>query len=731
MFTDIEGYTTFVQQNESEAVKKIELHRKVLSEQTAHFNGQIIQFYGDGSLSIYHSAVDAVNCAVAMQRAYNTDQKVPVRIGIHLGDIIQREDGLFGEGVNIASRIQNLGVPGAVFISEKVRNEISNQVEMLTRYMGKYRLKNVREKVRIYALEVDGVITPKKRSSLLQKSWMKDLIYPLILALVLFGGSKVFNLKLGPDQFQSTVFSAADDQISIPLFKNLDAVDSLTYVGDQASHFITYGLSQVNSLNVTSYETTSNLLATEASLGNIASFGRLTGTSHILRGTYLTWPPGTDSIRFTVMLEDLRGNVEHAFDEVYGSKENIGEAISKLLSSVKGYLAAKDDKTFSIPNDEAYKAFLQAKNIWSSDYVQAESLLQRSISLDSNFIDAHFYLLSLYYNEARFREMIDHIEQLRRSSSNLSDRQRNMLSYYAADAQGNLRSAFEYFYKEYSYSPRDIFNNTGMMVVAQEYINNPQLVIEVLEEIDNDSLDYNACSYCRFRLYLGIMAYLNVGKKRAARKLANHMPYDIDRILFYEALLRIHTESKDTKEIVALIQRAKSQNLNRRADLLNYLAAINFLNDGEKTLSDEFFEKFLQSQIDSINIESAHALYFQGAYDRSIIILEQLLKENPEDPRLLSRMVMSQAMADMTQAGETMTKLEHLKPEVDFGKTTYYQAVGALHMGDVTKSIQLLEKSVAEGIKFNYHRFNNDPDLITIRNNRNYQNILDIDIDMD
>ncbi len=731
MFTDIEGYTKFVQENEAAAVKKIESHRDVLTECTSNYNGEIIQFYGDGSLSIYDSAVDAVNCAIEMQRKYTAAEGVPVRIGIHIGDIIQREDGLFGEGVNIASRIQNLGIPGSIYVSEKVKNELTSHTHIKTKNMGKYRLKNVRDRVRVFAITTDGVITPKKRKFFLEKSWVKDLLYPAILALLLFGGSKIFDINLDGNQFQASSFSPEEDQISIPLFKNLDAVDSLSYIGDQASHFITYGLSQINSLNVTSYETTSNLLTTEASLGNIPSFGKLTGTSHILRGTYLTWPPNSDSIRFTVMLEDLRGNIEHAFDEVYGSKLDVGEAIGRLLSSVKGYLAAKDDKTFSIPNDEAYKAFLRAKDIWSSDYEQAESLLNKCISLDSSFIDAHFYLLSLYYNQSRFDEMKTHVRLLKASNSDLSERQNNMLSYYMADADGDLKSAFEYFYKEYRYSPKDIFNNTGMMVIARENVNNPRLVIEVLEEIDNDSLDYDACTYCRFRIHLGIMAYLQLGKERAARKLSELMPYELDRFILYESLLRIPSVDKDTNAISTLIARAKDQNLNKDPNLLYYHAAINFINQNEEQIANGYFREFLSTQEAAASLEVAHAHYYLGQYEEASIILESLLKGEVEDHRVLSRLAMSQAKYDMESAKKSAIKLEALTSKMDFGKLAYSKAVAALHTGDSNTALRHLREAVAQGLKFNSHRFNNDPDLMPLRNNREYQRILEVEIDLD
>ena len=88
MFTDIEGYTAMVQKNEDHALQMVSIHRRFLEQFTTESNGKVIHFYGDGSLSVYESAIDAVRCAIKMQQAYQKEGQVPVRIGLHLGDIV-------------------------------------------------------------------------------------------------------------------------------------------------------------------------------------------------------------------------------------------------------------------------------------------------------------------------------------------------------------------------------------------------------------------------------------------------------------------------------------------------------------------------------------------------------------------------------------------------------------------------------------------------------------------
>ncbi len=122
LFSDIKGYTAMVQENEDIALAHVNRHREVLEAHTDGNGGRIVTFYGDGALVIFESAVAAVSSAVQMQRDF-IRHGVPVRIGLHLGDVAFKNDSVFGDGVNIASRIQAEGYPGAVLISESKQNK--------------------------------------------------------------------------------------------------------------------------------------------------------------------------------------------------------------------------------------------------------------------------------------------------------------------------------------------------------------------------------------------------------------------------------------------------------------------------------------------------------------------------------------------------------------------------------------------------------------------------------
>ena len=152
MFTDIQGYTALMQQSEAEALRVREVHREIFNSNTEQFHGEIIQYYGDGTLSIFESAVDAVQCGIAMQHAFQQEPQIPIRIGIHSGDIVLNEDDIIGDAVNIASRVESLAVPGGVLISDKVFDEIKNKDDIQTTSLGKFKFKNVKHPIEVYAI---------------------------------------------------------------------------------------------------------------------------------------------------------------------------------------------------------------------------------------------------------------------------------------------------------------------------------------------------------------------------------------------------------------------------------------------------------------------------------------------------------------------------------------------------------------------------------------------------
>jgi len=157
MFTDIEGYTSLMQQDEKEAVRFRTKHREVFNTITKKYNGRILQYYGDGTLSTFSSAIDAVRCGIEMQLALREEPAIPVRIGIHSGDIIATNEDVIGDGVNVASRIESLATSGSVYISGKVYDEVKNQKDIHTVSKGVFELKNVDRPMEVFAISNYGL----------------------------------------------------------------------------------------------------------------------------------------------------------------------------------------------------------------------------------------------------------------------------------------------------------------------------------------------------------------------------------------------------------------------------------------------------------------------------------------------------------------------------------------------------------------------------------------------
>ena len=161
MFTDIVGYTKLMEKSESSALELRQRHREVFELVTQEYEGKIINYYGDGTLSIFKSTVNAVKCAVELQKCYCKKPIVPLRIGVHTGDIILTESDIIGDSVNLASRIESLGIAGAVLLSDKVADEIKNQEGLPVKHIGSFQFKNVGKPREIYALNLPGLKIPK------------------------------------------------------------------------------------------------------------------------------------------------------------------------------------------------------------------------------------------------------------------------------------------------------------------------------------------------------------------------------------------------------------------------------------------------------------------------------------------------------------------------------------------------------------------------------------------
>ena len=162
MFTDIVGYTSLMGSDEDKAFQVLRQNREIQQSSIKKYHGEWLKEMGDGILAQFSSATDSVQCAIEIQRQARKDLEAQIRIGIHLGDITFENNDVFGDGVNIASRLQSITDPGGIYLSESIHNAIRSQRDIESKYLGEVKLKNVNYPFKTYFIKEKGLPVPSK-----------------------------------------------------------------------------------------------------------------------------------------------------------------------------------------------------------------------------------------------------------------------------------------------------------------------------------------------------------------------------------------------------------------------------------------------------------------------------------------------------------------------------------------------------------------------------------------
>ncbi len=197
MFTDIVGYSKMMGEDEAGSLEFLKFHNALLQGEIEKNGGRVIKTVGDAFLADFNSAVNAVRCAVSIQKHlhdYNLDftrssgKNRQVRIGIHIGDVVMKNNDIFGDGVNIAARLQPIAEPGGICISQDVYNHIKNQVEFHVTSLGPHELKNIAQKIEIYKIVTEVIGGAKERAVPHSKvEAQKNKGLTLLIAVILVG----------------------------------------------------------------------------------------------------------------------------------------------------------------------------------------------------------------------------------------------------------------------------------------------------------------------------------------------------------------------------------------------------------------------------------------------------------------------------------------------------------------------------------------------------------------
>jgi len=162
MFTDIVGYTALMGEDEQRAFELLKKNRQVQRPIIEKHGGKLLKEIGDGILASFGSASDAVYCALEIQNGSQKHANLSLRIGIHLGDVVFEKGDVFGDGVNVASRIESMGIPGCILVSKAIRDQLVNKGDFLLRSLDFFEFKNVEEPMEVFAIANEGIAVPKR-----------------------------------------------------------------------------------------------------------------------------------------------------------------------------------------------------------------------------------------------------------------------------------------------------------------------------------------------------------------------------------------------------------------------------------------------------------------------------------------------------------------------------------------------------------------------------------------
>jgi TolB-like protein/class 3 adenylate cyclase len=337
---DVAGYSRLMELDEAGTFERLKARRTELVEPViAVHRGSIFKLMGDGLLAEFASVVDAVECAVDIQRGMAErnaglpeDQRIDVRIGVNLGEVIVEGADRHGEGVNIAARLQQLADPGGICVSGKVANEVEKKLAFSFEPMGAQRVKNISEPIPVYRVKLDGVRAPAKRQ--FPKSALPDWARQVAAAMVLLAGLAAagwYGLTRSPT---SHMVGAHVPSIAVLPFDDMSPDKSLGYLGDGVSEDIITMLSRFPDVLVIARNSS---FVYKGKPVDVRQIGRDLNVGYALEGSVRK---EADQIRITAQLIDAQTG-EHVWAERYDKTGKDPQALQdevtgKIVTAIAG-----------------------------------------------------------------------------------------------------------------------------------------------------------------------------------------------------------------------------------------------------------------------------------------------------------------------------------------------------------------------------------------------------------
>jgi adenylate cyclase len=410
LHADVVGFSRLMGEDEAGTHQALGKLRRAVDPLIAAYDGRIVGTAGDSLLADFASVVDALNCAVEMQRAARevndpipSDRRLELRIGVNLGDVIIDGDDIFGDGINIAARLETLAEPGTVCISHNVYEQVRNKLDLDYRPLGSHRVKNIAEPVRAYAVGVPAAAprTRRGRRQVAIVATAAALVVAGLIAWAFYAGAGRELLGLGatlkPVEAPSLAAPARlAGRLSVAAlpFKNLSGDPSQDYFSDGITEDVITALGRFSNLLVIAKSASFPFKGSNASPAEI---GRLLDARYLLEGSVRR---AGDRIRVNVELTEAATG-RHVWSETYDAEvKDIFAVQDDITRRVVGAAAVKltrfeRERVLTKPTENlaAYEYVLHGREFLShasrDKNDEAAALFQRAIDLDPNYAAAY------------------------------------------------------------------------------------------------------------------------------------------------------------------------------------------------------------------------------------------------------------------------------------------------------------------------------------------------------
>ena len=408
---DVVGYSALMEADEAGTHERLKAGRKELFEpEIARHHGRVFKVMGDGLLAEFASVVNAVECAVALQRglaernaAVPPQQRVPVRIGINLGEVIVEGDDRYGEGVNIATRIEQLADPGGICVSGKVAKEVEKKLAFGFEPMGQHKVKNIQEPIAVFRIKLDGVSARRPARLSRTRLWHWAALAAAIIVII--AGASFVLRPFAPEAVVTPTSPATDTRLSLVVlpFANLSDDKEQGYLADGMTEDLTTELARLPGLFVISRNAAFTYKGKAVQPAQIA---KELGVRYILEGS--TRRVG-DEMRINAQLIDATtgGHLwaerfDGKWSEVFALQDKVVTDVASALQVRLVIGESKADVAGGTSNPAAYDAFLRGLELamrGTADVIpQAVAYFNQALALDPNFGQAAAELAWVYWD---------------------------------------------------------------------------------------------------------------------------------------------------------------------------------------------------------------------------------------------------------------------------------------------------------------------------------------------